>query len=87
MPVNMPGMDATGTTTFPRLSRSATVLLEELKSFGTDRLIESHHLCSFVQNCTLDFSDRFYLILRELRLNGYIERVGDGYRVIRGTII
>lgn len=79
-------MDAKGTTTLPRLSRSAKVLLEELRSFGTDRVIESHHLSTFVQNCTLDFSDRFYLILSELRMKGFIERVGDGYRVVRGTV-
>lgn len=68
----------------PRLSRSATVLLEELKSFGKDRVIESPHLSMFLQSCRLDFSDRFYLILSELRMKGYIERVGDGYRVVHG---
>ncbi len=77
-------MDVIGTAAFPRLSRSARILLEELQRFGTDRVIESHHLCVFIQNCTVDFSDRFYLILGELRMKGYIERVGDGYRVISG---
>jgi len=74
-------MVATPGTSLPRLSRSARVLLEELRSFGTDRVIESHHLGTFLHSCTLDFSDRFYLILGELRLKGYIERVGDGYKV------
>jgi len=77
-------MEGTGAVTFPRLSRSARILLEELLSFGTDRVIEPHHFATFLQNCTIDFGDRFYLILGELRMKGYIERVGDGYRVIRG---
>jgi hypothetical protein len=79
-------METAGATIFPPLSRPARVLLEELQSLGTDRVIESHHLYIFLQNCTLHFSDRFYLILGELRMKGYIERVGDGYRVIRGKI-
>ena len=77
-------MEATGTAMFPKLSRSARVLLEELRSFGTDRVIEPHHLCALIQNCTIDFSDRFYLILGELRMKGYLERVGEGYKVVRG---
>jgi hypothetical protein len=68
----------------PRLSGSAKVLLEELRSFGTGRIIDAHHLRVFVENYTLDFGDRFFIILGELRMNGYIERVGDGYRVICG---